>query len=591
MNPFSSIYKQVATLVFIILSVCCITFNMYAQPTNLPPVVTQLTSGTMPTYVPLIEILYEFPSYRHTVADSNHNKLYIVNSGVTIIDTQLGIVEATLTNLHRPNRLLLSPDGSRLYIGSSVINYEDGLITIVDTESLTIVATHIYPNPKNFPYYSDVRSMALGPTNQLYIAPGGDDIGNSIDTMDIVSGEIVATLPFSGYIISLASQDNTMFAAHTTHSGDGKLFKYDISTGTPITETTITTNESGYLTLTPDRSTLLLRSGEGNIYQYDASTLQLIRTYFGDGKYGFVSLAVSQNNQSLIGLYYPNGYNGPAGLQVFDLATGEMQRVYEDQTGIYPTYNTASFADNTVSLVGRLGVQILTPADYQIAMPLILNKYCTNPVLDDFSNPASGWPNQDTGSIIYRYLDNEYNIYHQNTNYWGGVSRGDVWNNSILVQASGRIAQNQGMWGLLFGLNDDWTDFYTFEIIPNDQQWYFFHYISGAGWQLVEHGSSAAIQPGSASNTISIYQPYNSTGLQINGTWVAFPFDLNNYNNRTGRVGLTGASFENDVDIRYDNYTFVDRNCPMPVTNMVETFTNEMMNLERPSIEDILQLP
>jgi len=591
MNPFPSIYKRTAILVVIILSACGITLSIYAQPDNpIPPQATQLTSGIMPTYVPCTQILHEFPNYQDTAANANHNKLYVTNwyGYLTVIDTQLGIVETTLTNIHRPESLFLSPDGSHLYISSNVLGYEDGLITILDTESLTIVDTHVYPNIKDYPYYSGVRSMSLGPTNKLFIVPNGDYLGNSIDTMDTVSGDIVATLPFSGHIVSLASQNNTMFATYLDLYGASKLFKYDISTGTPVTETAVTINATGYLTLTPDNSTVLIRSSEGDIHQYNAATLQFIRTYSVDNTYGFVSLAVSQDSQNLIGLYRPNGFSGPGALRVFDLATGQIQRTYQDTAGVNPVYDTASFADDKVALIGGTGVRLLKPADYQIALPLILNKYCSSPVLDDFSNPASGWPNQDTGSAIYRYLDNEYNIYHRDANRWGAVTRGDVWNQSKLIQASGRIAQNQGMWGLLFGLNSDWTGFYTFEISPNDQKWYLLHYMSGTGWHLIEQGSSPAIRPGSASNTLSIHNPYGTTGLQINGTWITFPYVLSN---RVGRVGLTGASFQSNVDIRYDDYVFVDQNCPMPATNEVKTFTSEIMNLKRPNIEDIPQFP
>jgi hypothetical protein len=138
-------------------------------------------------------------------------------------------------------------------------------------------------------------------------------------------------------------------------------------------------------------------------------------------------------------------------------------------------------------------------------LPVIYDRYCPSPVVDNFTDPNSGWPIVDTGSIIYRYLHGEYNMYHRDANMWGAATRGDVWNQSKRLEVRGRIVQNQGVWGLLFALNDDWTDFYTFEISPNDQRWFVFHYTSSGGWQLISQGTSSAIQPGTAYNTIPSY--------------------------------------------------------------------------------------
>jgi hypothetical protein len=500
------------------------------------------------------------------------------------MDGQLGVVEAILTNIHRPNNLMLSPDGSYLYVASDVLSTEDGRITIVDTESLEVVAAHTYPNPENFGYARNVRGMALGPINKLHIAPQGYGGSNAIDTMDLASGEIVATLPFSGLVNSLASFGDTLYATYWEND-ENSLLRFDIATGVPISETAVSVADVGTLTLTPDGFTLLLLLWNGVIHQYDAHSLELIRTYETGVENGFVSIGVSPDSQSLIGLYRPYGYYGTGGLQVFDLATGQLQRTFIDNNEFGTAYHTALFADGEATLLYYDGVRLLIPADYHVALPVAFYDYCAHPVVDDFSNPTSGWPIYDTGNTIYRYLNGEYNIYHRKAGSWAAASRGDFWNRSQKVQATGRIIQNQGVWGLLFGMQNNWSDFYTFEIDPHQQKWFFLRFINGVGWQLINEGSSHSIHSGSAYNTLSITDPYGELIFHINDTIV---LTKSFENHRTGYVGLTGASFQNNVDIRFNDYLFVDAGCPMPLQNMPGYSTGEFLSLERPDIQEIL---
>ncbi len=144
-------------------------------------------------------------------------------------------------------------------------------------------------------------------------------------------------------------------------------------------------------------------------------------------------------------------------------------------------------------------------------------------------------------------------------NAWAGATAGHVWENSRRLEVQGRILQNNGFWGLILGLNSDWSEFYTFEVWPDQQRWFVWHFTASQGWALVRDSSNSAINTGAAYNTLRLeYGGGDDKHLFINNnhlTILALP---------EGRVGLSASAIDANVDIRYDNYVFVGENCPFP---------------------------
>jgi uncharacterized repeat protein (TIGR01451 family) len=227
----------------------------------------------------------------------------------------------------------------------------------------------------------------------------------------------------------------------------------------------------------------------------------------------------------------------------------------------------------------------------QVYLPALAYRYCSAPFYDDFSHPGSGWPVADNGSVIYRYLDGEYNIYHRHSNRWAAVTRGDIWDNTQLVQVDGRVAANHGLWGLVFGVNADWSSFYTFEILPFEQRWVLLRFTNTDGWQMLSNGQTGVINPGQASNRLKI-QAFDTAGLAGVGLWINHNYvaTLYSYTDISGRVGVTAGSFSPDVDVRFDNYYFVAQDCPLPtVTSTSATNdTNDSLMMARPYFNDWL---
>lgn len=195
---------------------------------------------------------------------------------------------------------------------------------------------------------------------------------------------------------------------------------------------------------------------------------------------------------------------------------------------------------------------------HQTFLPCAVQNFCQGPWVDNFSDPSSGWPTLQTDAYSGGYYNGTYRLLHETGGFWTAFLRGDVWDDSDLLKVEGRVETGDAVWGVVFGLNDDWSNFRTFEIIPATQQWFLLHFQAETGWGVVDSGTSSYINA-SGINTIELAKTStlypDSIKFRINGHW------LFNHAVKAGRVGLTGGAFENNTEIRYDNYVFGDRYC------------------------------
>lgn len=206
-----------------------------------------------------------------------------------------------------------------------------------------------------------------------------------------------------------------------------------------------------------------------------------------------------------------------------------------------------------------------TPTIY---LPTIANNSCSSQAFDDFSNPITGWPVGENTYTRYLYTtDDNYSIFHKEADRWTAVTINDrrVFVSQVPVpigdiqpfevQTGLLTADIYGLSGIIFGLNDDWTDFFTFELIQKAQRWYLFHYNESSGWTLW-HSGIYPMNPVGQMNTIRYY----SGTLFINSNHI-----VNMGGEVNGRIGLTGGSFTPNTDLRYDNYSFERVGCPSAV--------------------------
>lgn len=533
-------------------------------------------------YVPSKHVAQEMTDI-DAVADLNSNRLYVTHTYSTIlrVNTETGVVEKTITSLERPEKLALSPNGERLYVSQGD---DKGTISVVDTESFTVIDTLFLP--------SYVADMVVGPNERLYLNHSYD-LEGTVSVLDTRSGEVVGDIelmPGNRYELALSPDGNVLYALRAYNSGGEMDFvRLDVSGDVPMILTAVSLPFSmAGVAIVPDGSYLWTSDLNGRLHQYHSNNLSLRRTLFLDA---LGSDAVVNSSGTLVSrLWYPNGpYQGAGGIQSFDTTTGEMVYQFMDTISLdesgYASY-LIPLGQDRMALFYQKAIRIVKLVDYGVALPVVPGRYCGSSTLEDFSDPNSGWPSGQSGWTTYGYQDNQYRIHHQYANAWLGVTVGDVWDYTGKVQLEGQVLdERRGIWGFVFGLNSDWSNFYTFEIVPTHQLWWITHYSSGAGWQVIKQGEGSYIHT-SGWNRMEIRGEGPFMKLVVNGV-VVEPL-----NQVSGRIGISGGAIDGLLDIRYDNYSLIHENCPPPTQALNEVGpANSFMILERPPLELPAELP
>ncbi len=517
----------------------------------------------------------EIPLLAHNITyphdaffDEATNNLYyisfITSGQYSLVQVNLNTNSVTLlANFNGPGSSALSPNGRYLYFAEFFTTLT---VHVFDTISKQVIRT--------FDYESEWGDFIATDDNRLFILTS-----TSVDMIDGTTGGLIKSFPFLGgsskfQNFSLSPDQNSLFMI-----ANYRIFKFDISEG-DLTEILHTDPIEDYrsISLSNDGSYLLLSPEYGEwVYRFDPETLTLIDTYvyrMEASNYTW-DTAGSQNSSTFYGLWTD-------ALQEIDIATNQVVREIKDASlyaqAVIPVNN------NRVALLYADKIELLAPTSHGVALPSIMNSYCAAPYIDDFSNPSSGWPVAVSGSTTYRYLSGEYNILFTEANRWAAVSAGHTWQNSKLLRVEGRIANNAfGAYGFVYGLNNDWSNFYTFEVYPQYQGWAIFHYQSGIGWQLISNNTLSQINI-TGKNTLEIISTSpNVMHFYVNNVGVYLS------EQRVGRVGLTGTSIASNVDIRYDNYVLVGENCPLPrqLSQSEDTLVSSY-SVERPSLDTFL---
>jgi hypothetical protein len=545
-------------------------------------------SSFMPTYILRQQTDKNYNVEVDGISGPAQNRVYLKEGGeITVINARTGITLATISSVSMPDKMVLSHDGSRLFVSSIVPFGEDGQITVFDTATFEVVAVHAYPFIPTVSYKQDVRAMAVDSNNILYLIParlGGNPY--TVDLMDGNTGQMLTSVTVGTASINhrIAATDARLYVSRGAYSQHSHhLWQYDLYGGQPklMADIPLTMTPENLLA-TPNDAFLLIRYQQnGDIVQLDAQTLEEIRTYVSpSGRYH--SMALSADGQHLHAHYQPSGHQSRAAVHTFDLSSGELVRSATERIfGGFYSHLVLPLDQADIALIYSDRIRSLTPADHAIGLPLIVSDFCMSPFFDSFDDPASGWPIADTGNVLYRYIDGEYNIHLRQGNTWAAAIRGDWWEEETEMRISGRVAESEGMWGIIYGLKQDWSEFYAFEIWPYDQIWTLTRYNNKTGWSLLGWGISSVIQPNNQVNTLSIRGSWDMR-LQING--ITFHY----LNHVPGYIGLTGGSFDTLADIRYDDYLFVPEGCPtIPAAGFHQQW-DSFIEIERPLLEELL---
>lgn len=181
---------------------------------------------------------------------------------------------------------------------------------------------------------------------------------------------------------------------------------------------------------------------------------------------------------------------------------------------------------------------------------------CKMQLVDEFSDPNSGWPvTSDTNKQI-EYLEGEYRILFktEKQSMWVRKPGLQVENYSLQVDMRNVTGAN-GLYGLIFGISGDWSTLYSFVIQPTgeyslDQ----FDNATTEKWTTLASGLSEAIHQGTAVNRLRIDWAGTLIKIYANDQLLA------TVDNAT-LTGARGIGFESDstdapnLDVRFDNFT------------------------------------
>ena len=439
-----------------------------------------------------------------------------------------------------------------------------------------------------------LRQMATDP-NYYYFAPSGAELASIYQRISAV----IACSDIGGQVY-VDQNNNGLYNPGV----DPPLPSVRITLTGPNTTDALTNNQSdgnyrfpanpsGLYTLTLDTNSLP--------YSYQASTPTAITLTLGsadklDNNFGVRRLAtmggqvyVDQNNngQYNLGIDTPmantkvtltgpinsqtlstNQSDGnyrfsanPPGTYVLKLDASSLPFGYRPSTPSTLTVTLGSIDDLDNDFAVRY---VITKAYF----PALMRTFCGGPISDDFGNSASGWPVADNIYWTYGYSGGEYRMLSKRSAF-GAVSRGDLASGPFIVEVDARRGSSAtGSMGIVFGLNSNWSDFYTFEIYPSEQLWAIFHNTNGQ-WSLITYGASGAIQTWQLSNRLRL-QTSSSGGYQaafyVNGTYLT-TIGLPLAPTDPRRTGLTASADSAGFDVRFDNYKLVLEGCPESITS------------------------
>ncbi len=207
-----------------------------------------------------------------------------------------------------------------------------------------------------------------------------------------------------------------------------------------------------------------------------------------------------------------------------------------------------------------IGAYELNPQDplHVVFLPFTKNS-CPILYFDNFSDPTSGWPIGDNGNVRFEYINSEYRILIRPANYIAAARPGfaaTTYKASVDVR---NVAGVNGSYGIIFGLAQDWSSFYSFEIYSDG--WYgIYWYQSDGNIYALNEGTSPWINLGTATNHLRLDWSDNLVIPYVNGHSI-----VNLYlPTSTVPLGLGLINFaynQPNLDTRYANFKVVPPSC------------------------------
>lgn len=493
------------------------------------------------------------------IADAARGRVYVARPAppdLIIFD----VTANALGNFSLPfvvGRMALSPDHGRLYLAERVAAGDrTGSIRVVNPELLEVMTTFTYVCPETA-VNCGIAGLAVGPSRRLYVLPQDSPF---IDILDGDTGALLFRFPYpeDRRPAALAIHDTTLYVADLLDDDAARQLRSFAIDGVQPTpkrqrELSVAVDE---LHVAPDGSFLIACAAAslGPILQFAAGSLREQHRYTPGPTEYYRAATISSDGQIIL---LHGDASQPDLIRAYDARSHELRRAWPrpPDADVHTQVGLLPLADGGIAYLeaGQLR-HVVTGLP---APPPIAYTYCAGPGLEEFSSPSADWPNADITTTDYRYDNGSYSILQRVANHWTAVTRHDRFDRSRNVSVNTWLTPEQGTSGLVFGLNADWTEFYTLEVTPSKQGWAVYHFHDGQ-WELLDSGVLLGIRPPGQPNTLELDTQSSPTHtyLKVNGSSVyglTDPLD--------GRIGLSAASYGSAVDARFDDYRGLERDC------------------------------
>jgi uncharacterized repeat protein (TIGR01451 family) len=216
--------------------------------------------------------------------------------------------------------------------------------------------------------------------------------------------------------------------------------------------------------------------------------------------------------------------------------------------------NTASLTSNEVTTPITVSTTLIV--QNRIFLPCVFNGFCTD-FFDDFSNPASGWSVDDDEYRRVEYRDGEYRVLTKQSGYLYLFTAPTCPRENYVVESEVRWNESDyGFgYGLIFGVKEDFVEYYYFDVLANDQSYRLWRRDSTGFTLLAGPTGSSDINPGTNSNHLKVTREGDQISLNVNGVDLGTWTDGNITGLTYAGVAATPYGDKPVSDARFDNFS------------------------------------
>jgi uncharacterized repeat protein (TIGR01451 family) len=247
-------------------------------------------------------------------------------------------------------------------------------------------------------------------------------------------------------------------------------------------------------------------------------------------------------------------------LNTFDVYSADYPAVIVDSPGYkvwYSGVNSAGTYNIGYATVGVCGANPPATISSRVYLPIIIKgPSCQAYYSDSFSDSTSGWPISDDSYRRYAYTNGEYQILVKNQNAAWFVTPGAKVTDFTASVSARRASGTSGAYGILFGINEGWNEFYVVLIDANNYSVWRYN----SGWSaLKDWTSSPYIATGTNWNRLKVVRSGATISFYVNNHVLTTLSDSSFTGLR--RIGLAAESDNTVLDARFDDFSLYPASC------------------------------